>query len=160
MLTKINYLLFKGKTTFLNILNGNKVPTSGNIYLGNHLKAALPVSYNIQQHVHESIVGELKVGEILEYAYAFKNGPSLNGKHQVKKHIKKIMSALLLPLNLLTQRFEKCSGGEQRRISVAQELMALTLPDFIFCDEPTTGKLFLKPIFQNCIINFVFKRFR
>lgn len=49
------------------------------------------------------------------------------------------MKDLLLPNELLDQRFDKCSGGEQKRIAICCELMSLAKFDFLFLDEPTTG---------------------
>ena len=96
------------------------------------------MSYFVGQHAQESIITDLTVGQIFEYAFAFKNGYS--SRAAMEGQIKETMAALMLPEELLTRPFARCSGGEQRRIAVGQELMALTAPNFIFCDEPTTGQ--------------------
>ena len=87
--------------------------------------------------MHESIVSSMTVGHILHYAYRFKNGG--RGREAVASHMDTVMAQLMLPRDLLGRQFGQCSGGEQKRIAIAQELMALTPPTFLFVDEPTTG---------------------
>src|SRR5699024_3874106 len=41
--------------------------------------------------------------------------------------------------DLLDRRFDRCSGGEQKRVAIAQELMALVKPTVLIIDEATTG---------------------
>ena len=79
--------------------------------------------------------------QILRYAYAFKNGGRNAPSEKADEHIKKTMESVLLSPEMLSRPFKKCSGGEQRRIAVCQELMALRAPTFILCDEPSTGML-------------------
>ncbi|OTF83402.1 hypothetical protein BLA29_013657, partial [Euroglyphus maynei] len=50
-----------------------------------------------------------------------------------------VLEQLLLDHKVLDRRFDLCSGGEQKRIALAQELMSLKAPTFLFVDEPTTG---------------------
>lgn len=137
-----------GKTTLLNVLSGSTVNFSGNLQYGtpfqqtlkNDEKSLLPVSYYIRQHLHDCIVTELTVGQLLHYAYCFKNDVIGNGENNdAKKHIEATMSALSLPKDLLNRPFKKCSGGEQKRVAIAQELMSLDPPTYLFLDEPTTG---------------------
>ena len=126
-----------GKSTLLDCLSGNQragLSAASEIYLNSGQGPA--VSYFIEQHVHESIVGQMKVGDILRYAFRFKNG--LTNK-LANKHIEETMSQLMLPSDLLDRPFEKCSGGEQKRVAIAQELMSLQKPSFLLIDEPTTG---------------------
>lgn len=58
---------------------------------------------------------------------------------QMEGHISATMATLMLPKDLLNRPFARCSGGEQKRVAIAQELMALTPPNFLLIDEPTTG---------------------
>ena len=45
----------------------------------------------------------------------------------------------LLIEDIEENRIEKCSGGQLKRVCIGFELTALNKPDFLFCDEPTTG---------------------
>ena len=49
------------------------------------------------------------------------------------------MEELLLQPEILNRHFDQCSGGEQKRIAIGQELMNISKPDFLVLDEPTTG---------------------
>lgn len=128
-----------GKSTLLNILSGSQCLTgqlSHNSQI--FIQPSWPTSYFISQHVHENIIGELTVGQILQYAFEFKNGSS-TFKSLMQNHITQIMSTLMLPEKMLDQPFARCSGGEQKRVAIAQELMSLKAPNFLFTDEPSTG---------------------
>ncbi|KAH7636495.1 abc transporter sub-family g-like protein 3 [Dermatophagoides farinae] len=131
-----------GKTTFIRCLTGNMVVRSGlssetEIYL-NPVEKRKPIIGLIDRAVHEMIYGQLKVGEALRYAFLFKN--RCISKHQMNEHIERIIEELMLDKKILKRRFNLCSGGEQKRIAIAQELMSLRRqPSFLFVDEPTTG---------------------
>ncbi len=60
----------------------------------------------------------------------------------MRGHMASIARQLLLSEDVLRQTFEVCSGGQQRRVATAQELMALEKPSFLFVDEPTTGEFY------------------
>jgi len=130
-----------GKTTLLNALSGkNRVGLSrdAEIYLNcpssNNNK---PVIYFIEQHVHENITDCLTVNEIFSYAYKFKNQSGEGDEHLA---IDQIRRELMLEPEILGRRFSACSGGEQKRIAIGQELMCATRkPEILFVDEPTTG---------------------
>ena len=128
-----------GKSTLLNCLTGNQRKGFGaetEIYL--NVKHKTTQLYFIEQQAHQSIVAHMKVGDIFRYAFKFKNGLNIN-QHLMEKHIAKIMAELMLPYDLLERSFEQCSGGEQKRIAIGQELMSLRAASFLFIDEPTTG---------------------
>ncbi|XP_017494232.1 PREDICTED: ABC transporter G family member 22-like, partial [Rhagoletis zephyria] len=147
-----------GKTTLLNCLSGclTSGALSGEIFLNSDRSSA--AFYYIAQHVHENIFSELTVGQLLRYAFAFKNGRRV--KNSVREeHISKTLEVLALggseeePTSksadssktkkkkdsILKRPFVLCSGGEQKRISIAQELMSLDGRFNLFLDEPTTG---------------------
>ena len=127
-----------GKTTLMNCLSGGapaRISSTSEIYLAS--TTASTVSYFIEQHVHENIVGQMEVGQILRYAFRFKNGPS--DAAVMREHVHCTMRQLMLPDDLLHRPFARCSGGEQKRVAIAQELMCLRKPSFLFIDEPTTG---------------------
>ena len=141
------------KTTLLRCLSGTQasgLTADSQLFLSRSVSAK---SYFIEQHISESIEGALTVRQILQYAFLFKNG--LAQRHRMEGHIGSIASQLLLRQSILNQPFAVCSGGEQRRIATAQELMALEKPSFLFVDEPTTGefeptkhKMITKPSFE------------
>ena len=130
-----------GKTTLLNCLSGNcdsyYLTTESEIYL-NVCEKKNPISYIISQHVHENIMARMSVLDILTYAYKFKNNYHLN-KMEREQHIHTVLTELMLPLDILDRTFHQCSSGQQKRVAIAQELMALQQPTFLFLDEPTTG---------------------
>lgn len=137
-----------GKTTLLQCLSGTLklgLKEDSEIYLNSKQKSS--VSYFIEQHVHESIVGQLTVRQILEYAFSFKNG-ICHSSDVVENCIQQTLKDLLLDEHILEHNFENCSGGEQKRVAVAQELMAIEKPSFLFVDEPTTGKFLFTLYFQ------------
>ncbi|OTF75332.1 hypothetical protein BLA29_000466, partial [Euroglyphus maynei] len=92
----------------------------------------------VPQFVHETILGRFNVLETLYYAFCFKNPASKHG--EAYQHIQSTIQELMLNPKVLQTRFENCSGGEQRRVAIAQELMSIeSKPPFLFVDEPTTG---------------------
>ena len=129
-----------GKTTMLSCLNGtnsNGMTIESEIYLNQNEHDNVPSIRYVEQHIHENIIGKMSVGNILHYAFRFKND-SVHW-NQMDQHIRSVLSELLLDETILDNHFEKCSGGEQRRIAIAQEMMSLEKPTFLFVDEPTTG---------------------
>ncbi|KAH7644308.1 abc transporter-like protein 17 [Dermatophagoides farinae] len=130
-----------GKTTLLNCLNGTLrtgISPFSRIYFNqNDEQQPTPVIRMIEQHVHETIIGKMTIRQVLQYAFRFKN--SNKDASKMDKHIEQILKELLLDKSILDNRFEKCSGGEQKRVAIAQELMSLQQPNFLFLDEPTTG---------------------
>ncbi|KPM08599.1 ABC transporter sub-family G-like protein 16 [Sarcoptes scabiei] len=128
-----------GKTTLLNCLNGNccsELTRDSEIYANKHERQSPKIGF-IEQHVNKTIIGSLTIQEILRCAFLFKNGWKSSSK--ISTHIETIMKELLLDPQVIDRRFEQCSGGEQKRIAVAQELMSLIPPSLLFVDEPTTG---------------------
>ncbi|KAH9493660.1 ABC protein, sub ABCG [Dermatophagoides farinae] len=127
-----------GKTTLLNCLNGtlqSGVSADSEIYIRRNDK--IPVIRIIEQHIQETIIGKMTIRQILEYAFRFKNNRDDN--RIMNEHIGQVLKELILDETILNKQFEHCSGGEQRRVAIAQELMSLQQPDFLFLDEPTTG---------------------
>lgn len=126
-----------GKTTLLNALNGSLrcgLGGESEIYL-HRTEQGRPSVALIQQHIHETMIGNMTVREILYFAYRFKNA----NLKRMRENVESIVNELMLDRKILRQRFSQCSGGEQKRIAVAQELMSHRKPRFMFLDEPTTG---------------------
>ncbi|XP_046920577.2 uncharacterized protein LOC124500536 [Dermatophagoides farinae] len=131
-----------GKSTLLNCLNGtlrSGLSINTELYLNRQYVNERPIIRFVEQHVHETIIGIMTVGEILRYAFRLKNSSSSRQQTLINEHIGKILVNLLLDKSILNRRFDHCSGGEQKRIAIAQELMSIRMPSFLFVDEPTTG---------------------
>ncbi|XP_027205546.2 uncharacterized protein LOC113799154 [Dermatophagoides pteronyssinus] len=129
-----------GKSTLLNCLNGtyrSGLSADSEIYINRQENDKPRISY-VQQHVHETMIGSMTIRQILYYAFRFQNSFK-HDKSEMDQHIANIIKQLLLDPKVLDRRFDLCSGGEQKRIAVAQELMSLKSPTFLFVDEPTTG---------------------
>lgn len=125
-----------GKTTLLDCLTGQRRSgLSGEIYLDTQHPVRIAF---IEQHIHQTIIDNLTVGETLSYAFRFKNSDS-SDRNKMWQHIHETTKKLMLDSKVLCRPFKLCSGGEQKRVAVAQELMALRKPNFLFLDEPTTG---------------------
>lgn len=130
-----------GKTTLLKYLSGNHqsgLERSSELYLDSDIKSGkLRIGF-IEQHAEEILVANMSVGEALRYAFRFKNRHF--SQNEMEAHIKTVMEQLLLHHDLLEQPFGSCSGGQQKRIAIAQELMSLNSPpSLLLLDEPTTG---------------------
>uniref|UniRef100_A0A6P6Y7W5 ABC transporter G family member 3-like n=1 Tax=Dermatophagoides pteronyssinus TaxID=6956 RepID=A0A6P6Y7W5_DERPT len=130
-----------GKTTLLNCLNGTLrgtgLSTDSEIYFDRSGNQQTPIIRSIEQHVQETIIGKMTIRQVLQYAFRFKNNRKDFSK--MDHHIGQILKEIQLDETILDNQFEKCSGGEQKRVAIAQELMSLQQPNFLFMDEPTTG---------------------
>lgn len=94
-------------------------------------KVDLKVSI-IPQNDH--LMGHLTVYETLSYASKMKN--CFNKQFNHKLNIKRVAQQLGL-MSCLGTRINKLSGGQYKRVSIAQEL--LSSPDILILDEPTSG---------------------
>ena len=61
-----------------------------------------------------------------------------NGKFDHNRNIDRILSELLLQ-DCALNSVSACSGGEQKRLSIAQELVSQLKPNLLCIDEPTSG---------------------
>ncbi|KPM09555.1 ABC transporter sub-family G-like protein 19 [Sarcoptes scabiei] len=127
-----------GKTTLFKCLNGaiRNLAKGSELYINSTEKKIPRVGY-VEQHVHQTIVEGLSVGDILFYAFFLKN--KFSDRNRLDGHIQMTLNELQLDSGILDRKFGDCSGGEQKRVAIAQELMGLNKPSFLFVDEPTTG---------------------
>lgn len=83
---------------------------------------------------NDHLMGHLTVYETLNYASKMKNCFDKQFNH--KLNIKRVAQQLGL-MSCLGTRINKLSGGQYKRVSIAQEL--LSSPDILILDEPTSG---------------------
>ncbi len=127
-----------GKSTFIRALAGIQPVSSGRILLAGHrveiLRDQLPlaVGYLPQMGAFHS---DLTVAEILDFAVALRLPGSVpkNTREQWRQHV--IDLAGIRPV--LPQKYRTLSGGQMRRIALAEELIGD--PAFLFLDELTSG---------------------
>jgi ABC-type multidrug transport system ATPase subunit len=127
-----------GKSTLLRALSGIAPITAGRILLAGHpvqtLRHQLPlaVGYLPQFGAFHS---DLTVAEILDYAVSLRLPSSVPRatRDQWSEHV--IDLARIRPF--LHQKYRTLSGGQMRRIALAEELIGD--PAFLFLDELTSG---------------------
>lgn len=119
-----------GKTSLLNFLSRRReTGYTGQLYLENYSKR-IKIS-TIPQHDH--LPEYLSVRENLMFASRLKN---LQPNYDHDRNIEKVSSLLGLD-DCLDTRTKKISGGQHKRLAIAQEL--LSKPDILILDEPTSG---------------------
>uniref|UniRef100_T1JXC0 ABC transporter domain-containing protein n=2 Tax=Tetranychus urticae TaxID=32264 RepID=T1JXC0_TETUR len=127
-----------GKSTLLECIAGMRIKgLEGKIRCVGRDKISIAF---IPQHDH--LYGLLTVREALMYASELQHSRKING---VKTNLNKtdhmnIVESILRQLNLDTcadTKIERISGGQLKRVSIAQELVSR--PDILIMDEPTSG---------------------
>ena len=127
-----------GKTTLLKCLFGtSSIKYTGSIYVGDKSTRAVFITQNEEDH----LLLNLTVEESIRFASKVKNNSSCR---MIKKCFDSdLVSNLIEQLDLVRCRHtlvNKCSGGQKKRLAIAQELASHTKPKIIFMDEPTSGK--------------------
>jgi ABC-type multidrug transport system ATPase subunit len=127
-----------GKSTLLRVLAGIQPVTTGRILLAGHcvdeLQREFPLAVGYLPQFG-AFHADLTVQEILSFAVALRLPSSVpvDVRRQWVDHIVEL--ARLRPL--LEQRYATLSGGQMRRIALAEELVGD--PSFLFLDELTSG---------------------
>jgi ABC transport system ATP-binding/permease protein len=127
-----------GKSTLLGALTGTAPATEGQVlYDGRDLyKSYAELRHRIGLVPQENILHtQLTVRRALEFAAQLRF-PRDTSKQERKRRIDEVLSELALTAHADT-RTSALSGGQQKRVNVALEL--LTKPSLLFLDEPTSG---------------------
>ena len=131
-----------GKSTLLNILNGNNLPSEGNVKVNGY-------DLHREKKQLEGIVGyvpqdDLLIDEITVFQNLFYNSKLCFDKLS-DKELETLVDQKLDDLGLLETRDLKVgnamdktiSGGQRKRLNIALEL--IREPAVLFVDEPTSG---------------------
>ena len=125
-----------GKSTLLKCINGreiNGLDCSTDIYLNSVIDIR---SCFIVQDVKEHLLFGLTALQSLIYASRLKNRKIHNFDHKTKAQ--ELLNELTI--DDITEKYvEKCSGGEQKRLVIALELISEAKPNILCIDEPTSG---------------------
>ena len=127
-----------GKTTLLNCINGINQSDLSNESLFYVSKTKSIESCFIVQDHNQHLIMELTVKESLMYSSLLKNSQIRKYKFNHEENIEKILSDLLLT-ECKDHLVVNCSGGEQKRLSIALELTSVVKPNLMCIDEPTSG---------------------
>ena len=135
-----------GKSTLLNILTGDINPDSGEVFYENFNLNELNILdrsfYRSVMSQSQQIVFDFSVKEIIEMGWLDK------GNAQFSEHFDQAMldiSSVCQLDNLLERKFNRLSGGEQRRVHFARTLLQLWRPSdsmdpaYMLLDEPTAN---------------------
>ncbi|MFZ6009962.1 MAG: ATP-binding cassette domain-containing protein [Bacteroidota bacterium] len=131
-----------GKSTFLNVLNGNEKPSSGRVLInGIDIHERPDQVHGIIGYIPQDdlLIEDLTVFQNLYYAARLCFG------HYSKEETIKVAEHVLLNLGLTEIRDLKVgspldktiSGGQRKRLNIGLEL--LREPAILFVDEPTSG---------------------
>jgi ABC transport system ATP-binding/permease protein len=127
-----------GKSTLLGALTGTAPATEGQVlYDGRDLyKSYAELRHRIGLVPQENILHtQLTVRRALEFAAQLRF-PRDTSKQERRRRIDEVLAELSLTAHADT-RTSALSGGQQKRVNVALEL--LTKPSLLFLDEPTSG---------------------
>ncbi len=127
-----------GKTTLMDALNGTRPAKGGRILYNGQDYYSTRASFSMQLGYvpqFDIIHKNLTVERALYYAAKLRL-PSDTTNQQIEERIKDVLSAVGITQRR-TLRISKLSGGQQKRVSIALELLAK--PNVFFLDEPTSG---------------------
>ena len=131
-----------GKSTFLNVLNGNYTPTSGAVTING-------VDLHKEKSRLEGVIGfvsqdDLLIEELSVFQNLYFNAKlcfSELSETQIKKKVLDLLSDIGLSevkhLRVGSPLDKTISGGQRKRLNIALEL--IREPTVLFVDEPTSG---------------------
>ena len=131
-----------GKSTLLNLLNGNLNPANGKVLINGY-------DVNSDRQILEGIIGYIPQDDLLiEELTVFQNlyfNARLCFKDLTDRKIIELVNRVLTDLDLFEVRNLKVgnplkkyiSGGQRKRLNIALEL--IREPYILFVDEPTSG---------------------
>jgi ABC transport system ATP-binding/permease protein len=131
-----------GKSTFLNVMNGNLQPSSGTVYVN---------QYNLHSDIDQlrGIIGYVSQDDILIEDLSVFDNLFFNAKlcfknlsdNQLKKKVLELLSMIglqeVMHLKVGSIMDKTISGGQRKRLNIALEL--IRKPAILFVDEPTSG---------------------
>ena len=148
-----------GKSTFLNLLCGVLVPTSGSIEVNSNklelLSASERDSFRADNYgtifQQFNLLSYLSVEENISLACGFSTEKTSNIKN-MKEEIKSLLDALELKVDISAPAMN-LSIGEQQRVAVARALIGK--PKIIIADEPTSA---LDSSAKSSFMNLLFRQ--
>ncbi len=133
-----------GKSTMLNVLNGNEMPVGGRVTIN-----GIDIHRPIENKAVEGIIGyvpqdDLLIEDLTVFQNMFYAGKLCFGNY-TDEQIKELVGKTLQSLGLLEIAHLKVgnslqktiSGGQRKRLNIGLEL--LREPAILFVDEPTSG---------------------
>ncbi|KAI5184161.1 ATP-binding cassette, subfamily G (WHITE), member 2 [Nematocida sp. AWRm78] len=129
-----------GKTTYLKIISGRKQKSAGEIILnGQPIKQKELRKRVAYVHQEDHLYPVLTAKEMLCYTIRLKTPEEPNPSELADKLLAEVGMAHAADTKIgdPIEGVAGLSGGERKRLSVAQELVSK--PDIIFLDEPTSG---------------------
>ncbi|MCH8009984.1 MAG: FHA domain-containing protein [Chloroflexi bacterium] len=127
-----------GKSTLLDALNGSRPPTSGHVLVnGADLYRAYDALRPLIGYVpqHSILPEQLPLRRALRYVASLRLPPDVSGE-EADRRVEDVLRQLDLERRADVQ-IGVLSGGQQKRASIAAELIAN--PGLFFLDEPTSG---------------------
>jgi len=146
-----------GKTTLLKCINGkinSGLEDESKIYLSSTEKIN---SCFIVQHEKENLIMGLTAKQNMIYASKLKNSTN-SMKIDHEKNVMDLLEELMIS-HIVNNKVADCSGGEQKRLSIALELTSVVKPNLLCIDEPTTGldSKTAETVWLNQIYFFIFE---
>ena len=146
-----------GKSTLLNLLNGNIKPHTGNIYVNGYDINNLKEKDELKGLIGYIPQDDLLIEDLTVYQNLYYSA-KLCLSNLPDQRVKKIVSKIMVDLDLWEIRdlkvgnpLEKViSGGQRKRINIALELVRE--PMILFVDEPTSG---LSSVDSEVVINLL-----
>ena len=131
-----------GKSTLLNVLNGNYTPSSGSVCVNN-------ISIHSKNESADGLIGyvpqdDLLMEDLTVFQNLYFNAHLIFGnlpKEEIKSKVLDTLSSLGLSetkdLKVGSSLDKTISGGQRKRLNIALEL--IREPAILFVDEPTSG---------------------